>query len=245
MEARQFQVWRIWGYEIVVQPKELMTSRVLRLVWGLALSCCNKTLDISKGSRTLAFNFLMYRCKHLNWLLLLWTWSLPVSHQTYPRTQSPSLLSFFENWDLSFFERGEVGWRHSIDALFDSGLKWWTQVSSPVTICCKKVLSLWQYSRSSEQASRRDCLWASMSCLGTYLTHTFEYPRVSMIFTALPALTPNDSTSSLIVMRLFSLINASAWTKIAFSRFFLFIIISLHPPRHCAVVYRTVIIHLL
>ena len=33
-----------------------------------------------------------------------------------------------------------------------------TQVSSSVTIRCKKVLSLWQYSRSSEQASRRNCL---------------------------------------------------------------------------------------
>ena len=118
-------------------------------------------------------------------------------------------------WDLSFFERGEVGWRHSIDALFDSGLKWWTQVSSPVTICCKKVLPLWQYSRSSEQASRRDYLWASVSCLGTHLAHTFKYPRVSMIFTTLPALTPNDSASSLIVMRLFSSINVSVWSMLA------------------------------
>ena len=79
----------------------------------------------------------------------------------------------------------------------------------------------------------QDCLWASMTCLRNQLAHTFEYPRVSMIFTELLALTPNDSTSSLIVMRLFSLINVSitvsrrwlttSWpiAKIAFSRFFL------------------------
>ena len=118
-------------------------------------------------------------------------------------------------WDLNFFERGEVGWHHSIDALFDSDLKWWTQVSSLVTIRCKKILSVWQYSRSSEQASRQDCVQASVSCLGIHLAHTFEYPRVSVIFTALPALTPNDSASSLIVMRLFFLINASAWSMLA------------------------------
>ena len=61
---KQMEVRRCQGEyarcEIAVQSKELMTPRVLRLVSGLALSCCNKTLNISKAGQTfriLALNF--------------------------------------------------------------------------------------------------------------------------------------------------------------------------------------------
>ena len=72
-----------------------------------------------------------------------------------------------------------------------------------------------QYFRGSEQASRRESLLASVSSLGIHLAHTFENLAIFMIFTVLPAFTSNDSASPLIEMRLFSLINASAFPMLA------------------------------
>ena len=117
---------------------------------------------------------------------------------------------------------------------------------------------------TSEKVSRWVCLWASVSCLGTHPAHTLKYSRESTIFTALPALSPNDLAISSISMRLFYLTDASArsileklWAiddlhstpswpiaKLAFTRFFQSIIALLDTCHHCAVVYRIVTIHL-
>ena len=131
MEVRRCQVWRIWGMWNCCPAKgELMTSRVLRLVWGLALSCCNKNLDISKAGQTLcilAFNFFNVLMQTSE--LIVSPLDMKSTSITPALSQNTVAITFPANcWDLTFFERNEVGWRHSIDALFDSGSKWWTQV---------------------------------------------------------------------------------------------------------------------
>ncbi|GFQ82070.1 hypothetical protein TNCT_462001 [Trichonephila clavata] len=58
------------------------------------------------------------------------TWSVKTVRSTLPA----------EGVVLNFFRTGDDGCFHSIDLAFDSGVKWWTHVSSPVTIRNRKSL---------------------------------------------------------------------------------------------------------
>lgn len=62
----------------------------------------------------------------------------------------------------------------------NSGSKWWTHVSSPVTIRSKTKVSSWPHSsKKCFDASIRCSFWRSVSILGTHLALTFLMPRWS------------------------------------------------------------------
>ena len=126
-------------------------------------------------------------------------------------SQSTVTITFpADCWDLNFFERSEIRWRHSIDAFFDSGSKWWTQVSFPVTICCKKVFHYGNIIEVQNKLLGRIVYEPLWTALGPTL-HTW-IPQGIHDLCSTPC---TYSARSLIVMHLFSLINASAWSMLA------------------------------
>ena len=111
------------------------------------------------------------------------------------------------------------------------------------------------------KASFKEGLFMSLSnCLGTHISRTFEYSKKSTTFTALPALTLNNSACLLIVIHLFSqLMHLSnqcyknrkqmvyylfTYHKITLIRFFLSITDLLPLPSYSAAVYCIFIVHL-
>ncbi|GFQ71228.1 hypothetical protein TNCT_711811 [Trichonephila clavata] len=81
---------------------------------------------------------------------------------------------------LNVFWTGDDGCFHSIDAAFNSGVKWWTHVSSLVTIRNRKSLpSSWKRTRCSRLTAMR-CSWCvEVNCRGTHHADTFLYRRMS------------------------------------------------------------------
>ena len=133
--------------------------------WGRTLPWCKKTvLDSDPHVANCRFQFVFKR----GWV------SFTVNSLSFH-------LLVFQNMPLlNYYFRGEPGCFHSTLSVLLSGSKWYTHVSSPVTILPSKPGSSLRRHKNLVATSIRCCSWGSVSCLGTHLTHTFRYHKVVM-----------------------------------------------------------------
>ena len=152
-----------------------MASQVFKLVSSLALSCWSKISIGFLWNRTCLKRFLNSEN------VLLYTSQLNVSPFSIASSRiAPSqsqktvivTLPTDGNFLNFFLQNGAIPWI----ALFLSGSKLWTTVSSPVKIWEKVSPSVSKHTNNSKEMAFLSVLCPNIRLWGTHLMHTLEYP---------------------------------------------------------------------
>ena len=206
--------WRlvgwVWEWVTVVQTKEAITSRVLRLVWGRALSCCSKTLDMSRWGRTLLS--LAFSLRKVS--MYIWVDGGTFRHKIYqydsfnvPKHSRHN----FSSWTLTF--EFLDSWGRGVAPFHRWSFRLRFIVMNPGLIYChytaEKSFVTFVTLNKLRTSFKTGLLVKIQKLPRNPFGTTFAKPSSLTIFTALPWLTPTHSAMSSIVILRSSLINFS------------------------------------
>jgi len=151
-------------------------------VCGRALSCNNRTPDDNSPRRLIRIAGFSSVLSISLYPTLFTVVPLSRSCSSNIPCESQKIVSITflaEGWLLNFFFTGDPGYFHSMDWRLLSGAKWWTHVSSPLTIRVKNASPslAWRSSRRWQMAKRL-FFCSSVSSLGSQLAQTSRKPSL-------------------------------------------------------------------